>query len=41
LERVGARWDEAGHFSLNDLTVELTPETTSVTSPDGEWTIHL
>jgi hypothetical protein len=41
LERVGARWEEAGHFSLNDLTVELTPETTSVTSPDGEWTIHL
>ncbi|HEY0616422.1 MAG TPA: hypothetical protein VGD15_02495 [Kribbella sp.] len=41
LERVGARWDEAGHFSLNDLTVGLTPETTSVTSPDGEWTIHL
>jgi protein-L-isoaspartate O-methyltransferase len=41
LERVRARWEEAGHFPLHDLTVELTPETSSVTSPDGKWTIHL
>jgi protein-L-isoaspartate O-methyltransferase len=41
LERVRARWEEAGRFPLHELTVEFTPETTSVTSPDGKWTIHL
>jgi protein-L-isoaspartate O-methyltransferase len=41
LERVRAKWEEAGRFALHDLTVEFTPETTSVTSPDGHWTIHL
>lgn len=41
LERVRARWQESGTFPLHDLAVEFTPETTSVTSPDGYWTIHL
>jgi protein-L-isoaspartate O-methyltransferase len=41
LERVRSRWEEAGRFPLHDLAVEFTPETTSVTSPDGEWTIQL
>ncbi|MFB6726341.1 methyltransferase [Kribbella sp. NPDC056345] len=41
LERVRARWDEAGRFPLHELAVEFTPETTSVTSPDGRWTIQL
>ncbi|WP_433023195.1 methyltransferase domain-containing protein [Kribbella sp. CA-294648] len=41
LERVRARWEQAGRFPLHDLTVEFTPEGTSVSSPDGEWTIHL
>jgi hypothetical protein len=41
LERVRTRWEEAGRFALHDLTVEFTPETSSVTSPDGYWTIHL
>jgi hypothetical protein len=41
LERVRAKWEEAGGFSLHSLSVELTPEATSVTSPDGGWTIHL
>ncbi len=41
LERVRARWDQAGHFPLHELTVEFGPETTTVTSPDGLWTIRL
>ncbi|MFK4089233.1 methyltransferase domain-containing protein [Kribbella sp. NPDC020789] len=41
LERVRARWEEAGRFPLHDLEVEFTPETTSVTSPDGNWRIRL
>ncbi|GAB3922712.1 methyltransferase domain-containing protein [Kribbella albertanoniae] len=41
LDRVRARWEEAGRFPLHQLDVEFTPETTSVTSPDGYWTIQL
>jgi len=41
LERVRSRWQEAGRFPLHALAVEFTPETTSVTSPDGEWTMRL
>jgi protein-L-isoaspartate O-methyltransferase len=41
LERVRSRWQEAGRFPLHALAVEFTPETTSVTSPNGEWTIQL
>jgi protein-L-isoaspartate O-methyltransferase len=41
LERVRARWEEADRFRLHDLAVEFTPEATTVTSPDGNWTIHL
>ncbi len=41
LERVRTRWEEADMFPLHTLTVEFTPDSTSVTSPDGQWTIHL
>jgi len=41
LDRVRARWEQAGRFPLHQLAVEFTPETTTVTSPDGSWIIPL
>jgi protein-L-isoaspartate O-methyltransferase len=41
LERVRSKWEEAGRFPLHQLAVEFTPETTSLTTADGSWTIYL
>lgn len=41
LERVLARWSEFGKFALHEMTVELSPEMSTINSPDGSWTIRL
>jgi protein-L-isoaspartate O-methyltransferase len=41
LERVQARWDQAGRFALHELRVQLAPDHGALTSPDGTWTLTL
>jgi SAM-dependent methyltransferase len=41
LERVRARWATAGHFPLHTMTIELSGDRNTLTSPDGNWTLTL
>jgi len=38
LERIRRKWEERNRFSLQSLTVRLTPERSTLTAPDGSWT---
>ncbi len=41
LERVQAKWTAASRFPLQTMTVELTANRNTLTSPDGNWTLEL
>lgn len=41
LARVQAKWTATGHFPLHTMTVELTANRNTLTSPDGNWTLEL
>lgn len=41
LERVQAKWEEAGRFRLHQMSVELGPERSTLISPDESWTLTL
>jgi hypothetical protein len=41
LERVQQTWSSSGQFSLDQLNVELSPDQSTLTSPDGRWTFTL
>ncbi|NEA30112.1 hypothetical protein [Streptomyces sp. SID13031] len=41
LERVQQTWSSSGRFSLDHLRVELSPEQSTLTSPNGRWTFTL
>lgn len=41
LEHVRDRWDSAGHFPLHEMSVQLKAGGSTVTSPDGSWTMPI
>lgn len=41
LERVRTTWQDAGRFALHEMSVELTPERSVLTSPDERWILNL
>ena len=41
LERVRARWDETGNFSLYEMSAELHRDGSKIISPDGTWIFNL
>jgi protein-L-isoaspartate O-methyltransferase len=41
LDRVRTTWQDAGRFPLHKMSAELTPEQSTLTSPNGNWTLGL
>jgi protein-L-isoaspartate O-methyltransferase len=41
LERVQKRWSDARRFALHELAVTLAPNRSTLTSPDGSWSLSI